>query len=56
MHSRADTSFRFGRLSVYLADFVVSLHLREGKNLQDDRDLVACFQEVLQLRDTLENV
>ena len=27
MHSRADVSFRFGRLSVYLADFVVSLLL-----------------------------
>ena len=26
MHSRAEISFRFGRLSVYLADFVVSLN------------------------------
>ena len=30
-------------------------HLREGKNLQDDKDLVAYFQAVLQLRDALQN-
>ena len=30
-------------------------YLREGKNLQDDKDLVAYFRSVLQLRDALEN-
>ena len=31
-------------------------HLREGKDLQDDRDLVQYLQADLQLRDDLDNV
>ena len=41
---------------IHILSCVSYKHLREGKNLYSDRDLVAYFREVVALREKLENV